>query len=218
MKRDEDGNIKLYDRKNRETGTWDKVGVLSYVEDVKTGNMYLDESYEALVVKCALVAFAMPFYTFGEMSWHLCKTPLEATLIALDTLAKVGGQLAFCHFYEGAIEILHGFSQVTETIGSGIFEIVKAPIFGLGVELAALYGVAKPFHGRKFEALIENAWKKGASYKDDFRNIPARPNESCWQAFVQDIKGSHPFYLAHCFQVRENVNDPRIIVIRRESL
>ena len=40
----------------------------------------------------------------------------------------------------------------------------KVPLFALGCELAALYGLFKPYHGRKYEALIENAWQHGASF------------------------------------------------------
>ncbi|MBS0604326.1 MAG: hypothetical protein JSS60_04720 [Verrucomicrobia bacterium] len=218
MKRDAQGNIKLYDSKDPATGEVRKVGVLTYIEDVKSGELFLDEPAYIVSVKCALIALGMPFYTLGKMSWHIFKTPFEIGAIALETLYKTGEQLALGKLYEGAVSMRSGITQAAEAFGTGLYEIVKAPFFGLGCELAALYGVVKPFHGRKIEAMIEKAWQNGASYKEDFRNVPARPGETCWQAFRKDMQDAHPFYLAHCFQVRGNVHDPRITVIRRDQL
>jgi hypothetical protein len=91
-------------------------------------------------------------------------------------------------------------------------------MFGLGAELASIYGVVRPYQGRDFESLVEHAWQHGTSYKDDFRNVSARAGENCWGAFVKDMRDAHPCYLAHCFQARGNANNPRIVVIRREAL
>jgi hypothetical protein len=217
-KRDADGNIKFYNVKDKQTGEQRRVSQLTYIEDVKSGNLYLDEDAFVVATKCAMIFCAAPFYAFGEMSWHLCKTPIEVTTLAIDVISKVGQQLILGRFYEAALEIGYGTIQVLESLGSGLFEIVKAPIFGFGMQLAAVYGVIKPYHGRKIEALIENAWQKGAHFKQDFRDIPARPGENCWQAFVKDVKDSRPLYLAYCFQVRSNVNNPRIIIVNRQSL
>lgn len=216
MKRGADGNIKLYDVKV--DGETRRVGVLSYIEDIKTGNMYLDEPGYIVSFKCALIALGMPLYTTGKMAWHLFKTPIEITAIAIDTIVRVGQLLVRQRLQEGATEMRRGLFQIADTFGTGLFEIIKAPLFGLGMELAALYGIFKPHHGRKFEAMVESAWQKGASYKDDFRNIPPRENETCWEAFMKDIKEARPFYLAHCFQVRGNTAEPRVIVIRRDAL
>ncbi len=218
MKKDANGNIRLYDVKDKETGTTRKVGVLSYIEDIKTGEMQLDEPSYVIATKCALLVLGIPFYTVGKMAWHVFKTPFEITVLAVNTLVKAGDQFAICRYYEGMMEMRRGFSQVPEMFGNGLFEIIKAPLFGLGAELASIYGVFRPYHGRKIEAIIEKAWQQGASYKDDFRNITPRVGESCWDAFVKDVWDARPFYLAHCFQVRGNVNDPRVVIIRREAL
>lgn len=218
MKRNQDGNIKLYHHKDKTTGKETRSAVLSYIEDVKTGDMYLDEPTHVISVKCAFVALAIPFYTIGKMCWHGCKIPIEITALVLEIFSKTSQQPVFCRFYEGLTGMHEKFSEISNIVGQGLFNVIKAPIFGLGAELAALYGIVRPYHGRKWEALIENTWQNGASYKVDFRSIPAKPGENCWEAFVNDIRKSHPFYLAYCFQVRHNINDPRIILIRRESI
>jgi hypothetical protein len=218
MKRDETGNIKLYKVKNKTTGETKQVGVLSYIEEIRTGEMQLDEPGYIIVIKCAMIALGMPLYTVGKMGWHMFKTPFEISALAINTLIKTGEQLALGRLYEGAVEMRHGFSQVPEIFGEGLFEIIKAPIFALGAELAALGGIVRPYHGRGIEKIIEFAWQKGASYQEDFKNPPPRTGENCWDAFVKDVHDTHPFYLGPCFQGRGNVNDAQIIVIRREAL
>ena len=218
MKKDADGNIKFYDVKNIETGETKKISVLSYIEEIETGDLQKDEPAHVVAQKCAWVALAIPFYTAGAMAWNAFKIPVEICSMLLDTLKKVGELLALQRLYEGAVEMRQGLMQIPGIIGDRLFEIVKAPIFGFGAEIASICGMIKPYRCRKIEALIESAWHGGASYKEDFRKIPKRPDENCLEAFVKDAQLMRPFYLAHCFQVRGNVNDPDIEVIRRESL
>jgi hypothetical protein len=220
MKKDTNGNIKFYHVKDKTTGENKNTAVLSYVEDIRTGEMQLDEPAYIIIVKCVFLSLGMPFYTLGKMAWHTFKTPLEISALAMNALRKASEQFAMGGLYEGAIEICRDFSQIPEIFGKGLFEIIKAPIFGLGAELASIYGIFKPYHGRKIEATIERAWQQGVSYKDkgDFLNIAPRTGENCWNAFVKDMQEARSFYLAHCFQVRGNVSDLRMIVVRREAL
>jgi hypothetical protein len=213
MKRDENGNFKSYQRTDPVTKAKCMDSRITYIEHISTGELYKDEPAQIVSIKCALIVLAMPFYTVGKMAWYLCKTPFDITTIVLDTLIKAGQQLVLGRFYAGFSEMGNGCIQLVDSVGSNLFEIVKGPIFGLGTALAALYGTVKPYHGRVFEALMEKAWQQGASYKDDFRNIPPRAGENCWEAFVKDVQLAHPFYLAHCFQSRGNINDPRIVRI-----
>jgi hypothetical protein len=226
-KKDENGNIKLYNKKvtekNPVTGQTKivkkKIDTLTYIEDVKTGAMYKDEPSSDVAYKCFAITLGIPYYTVGQMVWHAVKTPIEIGAIALKTIFKSGQQILLGKFCESAHALLSACTQIPNTFGNGLFEVVKAPLFGLGCALSAITGMFKnSYHARKFEALIENAWQQGASYKQDFRNIPARKGEGFWTAFVKDILEPRPFYLAYCFQVRSNVNDPRVIVIRRERL
>lgn len=226
QKRDSDGNIKFYDEKETiidpDTGetkvVTKKVSVLHYIEDVKTGELYVNDSRFWVAAKCAGIAVATPLYAFGKICWYLVKTPIDIGVIALDSISKIVAQVCLGRLYEASSEAQRSFIQMSQTLGTGLFEVVKAPLFALGVELTAIYGLFKPYHARKFEAIMEKAWQRGASYKEDLRRVPARAGEDCWTAFVRDIRDAHPFYLAHCFQVRGNVNDPRIRVMSRSNL
>lgn len=234
MKEDADGNFKYYDSKetitdpvtNEKKIIPKKVCVLSYIEDVKTGDLYLDEPEYIIAVKCALCALGIPFYAFAKVLWHAIKTPLQINAIGIDAICRALQHLTSDAPYDAAADLKQRMNQMSEVLYAGLFEIIKAPLFALGCELASICGVFKPYHGRKFEALVEKAWQNDASYKIDFRNIPARSGEDCWTAFkmdcwtafVKDFKDTPPFYLAHCFQVRGNVNDPRVVILNRSHL
>ncbi len=221
MKRDANGNIRLFDVRDENTSTTGemrKTTLITYVEDIKTGEMTLDEPHYVISIKCFLIALGMPFYAIGKMAWYTFKTPFEITAIATRAILEAGRQFAYGRFYEGFGGLSKAVSLSSERLGYGLGEIVKAPLFGLGGVLAGLYGVVKPYHGRKIEAIIEHAWQNGASYKEDLRQVPARPGENCWEAFVKDVIDAHPFYLAHCFQVRGNISDSNLVVIRRSPL
>lgn len=225
-KKDENGNIRFYEKKvtvvdpdtklsRIETR---KISELTYIEDAGTGNLYLDEPMDIVMVKCAFLVLGLPFFTFGKIGWHMARTPIEIGTICIDALTKIGPELALGHLYESAGQAHLSASRVAQAFGTGLFEVVKAPFYLIAAEFAAIYGIFKPYHGRRLEAAIEKAWQNGTSYKEDFRNIPARSGETCWQAFKTDIQIAHTFYLAHCFQVRGNVNDPRFNVLKRAAL
>ncbi|SRR5581483_11282295 len=217
-KRDNSGNTRFYDVKDPNTGQIRRISELTYIEDVKTGDLYMNESMYVVAFKCVGVFVGMPFYTLGKMVWHAVKTPLEVGSIAQATLMKMQQLFSSGEYLGAAKENLFGAEQIYVALSTGLFEIGKSPFFGIGCMLAATYGVFKPYHARKFEALLENAWQQGCSYKEDLRNVPERPNENCWQAFVKDVLDCHTFYLAHCFQVRGNTGDRLVTVKAREKL
>jgi len=218
MKKDENGSIKLYDVKDKITGETNRTAILTYIEDVKTGELYMDEEAHVVAFKCALVVLGMPFYTLGKMVWHAVKTPLEIGALALNILAEAGSDFAQGKLYEGSTLLRKGLIQSSEKLGNGVYEIIKSPIFGIGAAFGGICGVIKPFRGRTIEARVENAWQNGVSHKNDFRNIPPRAGENCLQAFFKDVLDSRPFYLAHCFQIRGNTHDPSVTVIRRSPV
>lgn len=223
-KRNDRGNFKVIDVFDAQLKKKVPFSDFTYIEDTKTGNLYKDEPENVIASKCAGIVLALPFFTLGKVIWHICKTPFEITRIALDMLSKIGPQLMRCRFYEVAMNIKQGCWEMLNTMTTGLFEIVKAPLFFVAVELAALYGIIRPYYGRKFEALLEEAWQQGISFKKDFRFTPAGGkkegldciSEGCVQGLFETEP--HAFYLAHCFQVRGNTSSPKIEVLRRSNL
>jgi hypothetical protein len=216
-KKDETGQFKTYDILQND-GTKVKADALNYFREIKTGNLYLPEEDSVIRTKCALIALGMPFYTVGSMAINLVHSALKITAVAIDTFMHTLGKLFRGNFQEGGEILSKGVSLIGRTAGVCLFEVIKAPLFGVGCELAALYGIVKPHHGRKYEGLIENAWQQGVSYKLNEGRVPHGPGDSCLQEFAKEKQEASSFYLAQCFQIRGNTNESRITVVSQEPL
>jgi hypothetical protein len=96
-----------------------------------------------------------------------------------------------------------------------LWQLVRSPLYGVAVQLTALYGILCPYEGRKREAQVEFAWQGGVSYREDFRKTKYPKEVSGWEACWRGAHDAQAFYLAYCFQVRGNLRDPHII-LRRE--
>jgi len=219
QKRDEEGNIKLWDVLDFETAKWETADTFSFIEDKETKGWFSDEPRSVLTIKFLGIAFVLaPVYAVGQIGWHVCKTPIQITRLALITLRNTGHLVASCRLKEAAGEMQRGFVLIASTSVQGLFEIVKAPFFFLGVELTALCGIFKPYHARKYEAIVEKAWQCGLSHKRDIRQIPPEEDFStdCFTCF-RECWG-RTFYLAYCFQPHFNSTDPHFTVVGRYPL
>lgn len=220
-KLDEQGNPRFYNIIDLETGkpTGGRDSLLSYIEDVATGNLYLDEDRSTVATKCIMIAFlGNPLYALTREVWALTKMLLVVSTIGLDTIRKLGEK-----FYEGNLQGIDSicWEAVCETgsaLKEGIWGIVSTPFYAVGVELAALYGTFDQYRGRKWVAAIEHAWQNGVSYQEDHKEHVRNPDENRWVSFVRDVKQARVPYLANCFQVRGNIHQSDIRVIRSESL
>lgn len=206
--RDMDGNVKSYTTLD---DLDNEVRSSRYIIDLKTRNYYSDEPDYILAVKCYLVAIVTPIYTMGKIAWHTCKMPIEITKIASATLLRASLYSLKCQYRFTAIVIQHGCWKIFDSLSIGLFEIIKAPLFGVGLELAALYGICKPYHGRKFVANIDRAWQRGYSFREDMRRI-IRPGDSSMTTASSLCDRSNPFFLAYCFQPRGNIFRERITI------
>jgi hypothetical protein len=217
-KKDADGNIKFYEKKEvvtdpqtgAQTTTTRRFDTLTYIEHVHSGDLYKDEPWYLVSIKCACLAFALPFYGLGKIAWHVIKIPLQIIDIASESFAKIAERFKEGLCMEGINEIGHFFYQEISIFAADVFEIAKVPIFTIGCEIAAIYGIIKPYHGRRFEAMMEHAWQNGISYKKDQRTGPSQNEEGCFPC----VRENNPCYMARCFQSRGNTHDPRIILVR----
>lgn len=217
-KLDMDGQPRMFDAIDRRTHQITRTPLLSYVEDVATGDLYLDEEWHVVATKCVAIALGNPLYALGTELWHLTKTILVVGVVAIDAIKRLGEQIG-----QGNLEVVgtigwHWLVETARTVGEGIWGIVSTPFYAIGVEFAALYGIFDQYQGRKWVAAIEHSWQNGASYREDLEWPVRQENRNFWDAFVEDLKKSRTHYLANCFQVRGNVQDPNIRVIRSEAL
>ncbi len=190
----------------------------SYIENIKTGQIYYDESAFTLMVKCTAIFFAAPFFTLGVMLWNVHQIFRSIKFIAHNVFHAARGDFVLGRYFDAAQILDREIKHFPGILKERIFEIIKAPLYGLGLQLAALSGIIRPFHGRQFVSLIDKSWHNGATYKDDIWRVILRHKEidsACWE----DMHGGKEMFLAYCFQERGNVRkDPNFYVLRQESL
>ena len=191
-----------------------------YIEDVRTKELYWDEPAYVIAMKCMGIILATPLYTVTYMAMNLAKLPLGIVAIAGTTLEKVGSLLKEHKIIDAASTFWKGIIiQLPKQAFTHIWNIVKSPLFALGIEFAAIYGIFDPFRGRAIEAKIEHAWQNNVLYKEDLRETQTPDTGSCWRNFVNDVTASQAFYLAWCFQVRGDSNDDKHFkIIKREKV
>ncbi|HSW86738.1 MAG TPA: hypothetical protein VLG49_04465 [Rhabdochlamydiaceae bacterium] len=192
----------------------------SYTLDVKTGDLYKggdlrDDSPFVIAGKCVCLLAINPVYTSVYMTWHFTKAAVHLVGISVDTVKKMkqaGGQKSVGTFFKGF------FWNLPKTVSSDLYNVVRGPIFGVGVELASAYGVVNPYNGRKWEARIEGKWHRNISWKEDWRMMRTPESEGVVKAQVKDIKLAKVCYLAFCFQVKDNIANPRFTVLSRRPI
>jgi hypothetical protein len=208
------GQVKVYEIINPVTGEKSQQTIRKAILDRTTGDLYLDEKEYVVRAKCLAIMLGMPFYTLSTIGWHLTKLPIVVAVVAFDALKQIPSRwcdLTLNAAWNGFREKVY---QITVLSAKEVFEVVKAPFYFIAAECAACVGVVNPYLGRKWVGKVEYSWQNQRSYKEDFRKIPARPDESCWEAFVTDLIQSRAFYLAYCFQVRGNLSDKNVRLIR----
>ncbi|MES2122423.1 MAG: hypothetical protein V4492_06570 [Chlamydiota bacterium] len=206
---------------NAETGVIERnTNRLYYIEDRRTGDLYKDENWLGASSKCFMLALGNPILFTGKLAWKLIKTPFEIASVASDALGKVRDLYREGRAVKSFCALFHAGYAITAKTTICLYDIVRIPLFAVGVELGALYGIVRPFHGRKIFAMIENAWHKGVSHRQDClrgNNNCAR-QRTCTDMFHLHFGSDRPFYMAYCFQKRGNVKNPDIIVIERKKL
>lgn len=148
------------EEKNLEVNDYFKVGKLSgylpkevgtyRLKDAATGDEYLFESKWLVRYKCYLLTFASPVVQLAggvaSMAW---------------SVVKIGTGMPFWSSGEG----VHGMKMEA-------LRLVSAPLVYLGLELAALYGLFRPYDGRKFYASLERFLYGGAFLAPCFQPDP----------------------------------------------
>jgi hypothetical protein len=191
-----------------------------YIEDVKTGELYWDESASVIAMKCAGIVLGLPTYLLTYAAWNMIKLPLNITAIINSTLDELSQNWGSGQLKEGARVLCEGFfTQLPARMFPHIWNVVKSPLLAISLGSAAIYGMVDPFCGRKMIAHIEHAWQNNISYKYDLRKIKTADTGNIWFNFINDCHVSKAFYLAWCFQPRGNIKDStKFQVLRSESI
>jgi hypothetical protein len=181
-----------------------------YTWDRRTGDLYcagdkIDDTKQIIQKKCLKVFAAAPFFSCGQILFHLGRILVSTAKIAFKAL-KEFGRVVYYQGIKRAFNVLWQANWVILKANlSYASEIARSIIFGLAVQGAAFYGLINPFEGRKWVAKIENHWQHGISWKKDIK-------------IVENLKEAKVCYLAQCFQVRDNLNNPDLIIVRKGEL
>lgn len=115
-----------------------------YIIDEPTGRKYLNESTTCVQIKCGLLIIGTPFL-------HII--PVIAN-IAYRTLKIV----SLSHFYtKKEQELEYNFKARCIDAGSDLARLIATPFSIPALELAAIYGLFRPYDGRKLYASTERA-------------------------------------------------------------
>lgn len=192
-----------------------------FVEHKGTGQLHLDEPAYILAVKCALIFIGTPFYTFGHIAWN-CYQMLRCIAVVAYNAVHASREFIDRERLFDATRAFHAeIKPLPRLLMERLCAILKAPLYGLGLGLAALSGIIRPLHGRHCVALIEKAWHHGASYKDNvWKDILAQEQYTCnsltgclegWKSFSRGMHMGNELFVAWCFLERNNRANVRVL-------
>lgn len=120
------------------------IGLPKHLKDKTTNRFYWNERKKVVRIKCLLLIVATPLaHTIGMV------LNIAYRIIKLVTLS---------HFWikkEG--EGKYDFKARLKDAGKDLARIIASPIAMVGMELAAIYGLFRPYDGRKFYGTCERA-------------------------------------------------------------
>jgi hypothetical protein len=174
-----------------------------FIMDASTGDVYnagCDNSQVAVAFKCAMLGLlGIPIFTSANIVWNVIKIALDIGRIAVETIQKIGGALAECKFCDAGRILIKGVLwTLPKYLLKDISAIISAPLYALGLELAAIYGLFSPFEGRKLFTAIEDHWCSGKTMDivdmEDSSKVP-----------LKDMLHKTAFHFAQCFRRQGNV-------------
>lgn len=113
-----------------------------FLKDASTGRHYLNETKTVVGFKCFLLALGTPFV-------H----PITACITIAFRILKL---ITLAHFWiTREDEKNYNFSGRLLHATKDFLRIVAAPLMLVGFELSALYGLIRPYDGRKLYASLE---------------------------------------------------------------
>jgi hypothetical protein len=201
--KDENGNV----LKNKDGNPIET----TYIEDAKTGDLYVNDDRFVVAVKSAMAFAATPILAAGVMVWNIGKIFFDIVRISFNVLQNFGTWWK----EKGLFHIVKEFFGriFKAVICQDLWHIVRAPFYAIGMMMAAGIGVICPYFGRKWVAKIENSWQDGFSHERDIRVAGEKESLTLCPVIWKESKEARVFYLAHCFQVQGNIHKPNILIL-----
>lgn len=143
-----------------------------YIVDLKTGKKYLNESPKVIRFKCFWLTLGTP----------LVHTPAGLVNVAIRTAKVFSGY----HFWKS--NQCKNRSECIKEVKLDVLKVLAQPAITIGLEGAALYGIFKPYEGRKIYSAFETI-----AYEDIFRLAPCFRAEPASHLFRGSIDKKDAF-------------------------
>jgi hypothetical protein len=192
-----------------------------FVEHKETGQLHIDEPAYILAVKCAAIFIVTPLYTVGHVAWNCYQMVRCIIAVSYNAFHALRADVGMERFFDAMRAFNEEINPLPNLLMERLFAILKSPLYGVALGLAALSGIIRPLQGRHCVALIEKAWHHGASYKDNvWKDIEAQGEQSCdslsgcmtaCQAISRAVHMGNEFFLALCFLERGNRENVRVL-------
>jgi hypothetical protein len=116
----------------------------SFIRDQTTGKRYRNESTTRIRLKCAGLVFAtlfiQPFFLLSIM------------------IGKIVSLVLFLPFWRVLFDKSYPFKAAVGDTAKNLLKIIAFPLAFVGLELSAIYGIFRPYDGRKVYSAIQGAY------------------------------------------------------------
>ncbi|MEI6242419.1 MAG: hypothetical protein WCP39_03325 [Chlamydiota bacterium] len=148
---------------------WQKINY-NQIRDLSTQDLYLNQDTKNLRIKCSILFFATCIFQ-----------PIGLSLNCINRISKI---TTLSHFWHRSKKPSYNLKGRIHEMKNDVLRVVTAPVI-LGAFLtASLYGLFRPYDGRKIYATLERA-----SYGQSYKKFPSNKPDK----FMN-------FFLAPCFQ------------------
>jgi hypothetical protein len=185
-----------------------KPKTVSYIEDCRTRDVYLDKSLCEIRRKCIYIAFVFPVYTGMVMTGHLLYAFYRVVRLGHHAFKQLGEKWVVDRLNEGLKGFKDRLFEIKQAIEQGALDSGSALYYGIQVEGVMLYGCFwNPDEGRIWESEIEKKLWKNADYRKSFFQLRPQAGKSLLTNLCENILKAEACYLAHCFQPRGKITD-----------
>ena len=187
------------------------------VRDLSTGDLYQDESWAVLAIKCVLVVIFGPFHCLLISAFHLGRTAALISLVSAQAVKELCAKCKQKEVGESGPLLWNWCVETVDVTRRGVWEIPRGIFYTFQIEWAAAYGVVDPFEGRKLVAAHESNWHRGVPYEKawccDTTDEKAE-HEGSAKTWIDQLKNWDFCHLAPCFRIRGNTNNTNIAVLK----
>lgn len=181
--------------------------VYTYNQDLRTGELYNDDSESTVAGKAAGIFLGATFYGIGAMLYNTFRVFMDVIQVAIDVIKNVGEQWKDDKC-KALLTLLKGFTvDIIVSIACNLWAIVRPLIFVPPMMITCLYAFINAYDARIAVGKIEKAWHYGVSHTQSCCHSSPKEKED---SLCEQIWKSQVCYLGYCFQPVGNIKDVNI--------